>query len=163
MIFSSLIFRNTLCTHGCRSNLSCVMEKWFRVWWRAENSWQYFTCPANGCNHATSAAPGVTRIHMSVVTPLSLVMHRTDNPGNWVYWPPLTSTSDQGRNSGQRRGEGSPSFNSPGSYFIMSVNKIQQILTRYQQWELMRKWEMRWDGGTRAVKFYITAWLLTQQ
>ena len=32
-----------------------------------------------------------------------------------------------------------------------------------QRWELMRKWEMRSDGGTRAEKFYITAWLHTQK
>ena len=32
-----------------------------------------------------------------------------------------------------------------------------------QQWELMRKWEMRWDRGNRVVKFYITAWLYTQK
>ena len=31
------------------------------------------------------------------------------------------------------------------------------------RWESMRKWEMRPDGGTRAEKFHITAWLHTQK
>ena len=80
-----------LSTLGGRSNLSCVKWRNDLESDQEQRTQQYFTCLGNGCNHATSATvwPGYT-CQWSPSSPL--VMHSWDNPGNWVYWPPVTNT-----------------------------------------------------------------------